>query len=77
MNTSDGALWAASSVVGGTPGRGENVNEGFSNWMTSRNENNPMAVKDGELLNNLLTYALGLDLVEGGYVDNGLYGFGI
>ncbi|MFL2451842.1 MAG: lamin tail domain-containing protein [Verrucomicrobiales bacterium] len=69
VNTSDGALWAASSVVGGTPGRGENVNEGFSSWMTSRNENNPMAVKDGELLNNLLTYALGLDLVEGGSVD--------
>ena len=70
VNTSDGALWAASSIVGGTPGRGEAINEAFSTWMTLRNENNPLAVKDGELFNNLLTYAFGLDLSEENATEN-------
>jgi len=70
VNTSDGSLWAASSIVGGTPGRGEAINEAFSSWMTLRNENNPLAVKDGEQFNNLLTYAFGLDLSEENATEN-------
>jgi hypothetical protein len=61
-NSSDGSLWTSSSIVGGTPGRGEKINEAFASWMSDRGESNPMNTKDGEIYNNLLTYAFGLDL---------------
>lgn len=61
-NSSDGSLWSSSSILGGTPGRGEKINEAFAKWMSDRGESDPMNTKDGEIYNNLLTYAFGLDL---------------
>ena len=72
-NSSDGSLWSPSSIVGGTPGRGENINEGFSSWMTSRGETNPMNIKDGDLYNNLLTYAFGFDLSDDNHTNSAPY----
>ena len=69
-NSSDGSLWSPSSIVGGTPGRGENINEGFSSWMTSRGESNPMSVKEGDIYNNLLTYAFGFDLSDDNHTNS-------
>ena len=63
-NTSDGSLWTSSSGIGGSPGKAETINEAFATWMEARNETNPLAIKGGDLLNNLLTYAFGIDLME-------------
>ena len=63
-NTSDGSLWTSSSGIGGSPGKSETINEAFSAWMEARGETNPLSVKGGDLLNNLLTYAFGIDLME-------------
>ena len=63
-NTSDGSLWTSSSGIGGSPGKAESINEAFATWMEARNETNPLAIKGGDLLNNLLTYAFGIDLME-------------
>jgi hypothetical protein len=63
-NTSDGSLWTSSSGVGGSPGKAETINEAFAAWMENRGETNPLAVKSDDLLNNLLTYAFGIDLIS-------------
>ena len=63
-NTSDGSLWTSSSGVGGSPGKAETINEAFAAWMENRGETNPLVVKSGDLLNNLLTYAFGIDLIS-------------
>ncbi|MDE0827383.1 MAG: lamin tail domain-containing protein, partial [Akkermansiaceae bacterium] len=61
-NSSDGTQWRASSAVGGSPGV---VNpELFAAWMAARGETDPLAVKEGESLSNLLTYGLGVDLAN-------------
>ena len=33
----------------------------FASWMAARGETDPLAVKEGEALNNLLTYGFGVD----------------
>ena len=62
-NTSDGSLWTSSSAIGGSPGKAETINEAFASWMEARGETNPLDIKGGDLLNNLLTYAFGMDLI--------------
>jgi hypothetical protein len=63
-DSSAGAAWTASSLVGGTPG-GAELDPAFAAWMTARHEFNPLAIKPGEPVNNLLSYAFGLDLASG------------
>ena len=63
-NTANGADWSTSRQVGGSPGRGEALAEGFAEWMQARGEVDPLAIKSGDVLNNLLTYALGADLPQ-------------
>ena len=36
----------------------------FAAWMAARGETDPLAVKEGESLSNLLTYGLGVDLAN-------------
>ena len=55
--------WTASLSVGGSPGRIETTSP-FLSWMKNREQINPLAVKEGEVINNLLTYAFGLDLID-------------
>ncbi len=57
-------MWTSSSGVGGSPGKAETINEAFAAWMENRGETNPLVVKSGDLLNNLLTYAFGIDLIS-------------
>jgi hypothetical protein len=64
-NTASGADWTASLQIGGSPGRAEDAGEGFASWMAFRGEVDPLATKSGDVLNNLLTYALGADLAGG------------
>ena len=58
--------WTSSISVGGSPGGVEKVSA-FLNWLNDREEIDPLAVKKGETVNNFLTYAFGLDLIE---IDN-------
>ncbi|MDE0571146.1 MAG: lamin tail domain-containing protein, partial [Verrucomicrobiales bacterium] len=53
--------WSSSTTVGGSPGAAETVTA-FSIWLKEREEVNPLAVKPGEVLNNVFTYAFGLDI---------------
>jgi hypothetical protein len=53
--------WSPSITVGGSPGAAETVNA-FSMWLEERGEVSPLAVRQGEVLNNLFTYAFGLDI---------------
>ncbi|MED5586781.1 MAG: lamin tail domain-containing protein [Verrucomicrobiota bacterium] len=64
-NTTNGADWSASQQAGGSPGRNEDPVGGFAEWMENRGEVDPLATRSGDVLNNLLTYALGPDLTEG------------
>ena len=68
LNPTSGGLsnplnWTASLSVGGSPGRIETTSP-FLSWMKNREQINPLAVKEGEVINNLLTYAFGLDLID-------------
>ena len=58
--------WTSSISIGGSPGGVEKVSA-FLNWLNDREEIDPLAVKKGETINNFLTYAFGLDLIE---IDN-------
>ena len=58
--------WTSSISVGGSPGGVEKVSA-FLNCLNDREEIDPLAVKKGETVNNFLTYAFGLDLIE---IDN-------
>ncbi|NRB44596.1 MAG: lamin tail domain-containing protein, partial [Verrucomicrobiales bacterium] len=53
--------WSSSNTTGGSPGATETVTA-FSDWLKERGETNPLAIKEGEVLNNLFTYAFGLDV---------------
>ena len=53
--------WSSSITVGGSPGANETVTA-FSGWMQERGETNPLAIKEDGILNNLFTYAFGLDI---------------
>ena len=53
--------WSSSTTVGGSPGVAETVTA-FSIWLEEREEVNPLAVKPDEVLNNVFTYAFGLDI---------------
>ena len=53
--------WSSSITVGGSPGRAEKVTA-FSLWLQERGETNPLSIRQGEILNNLFTYAFGLDV---------------
>ncbi len=64
-NTPSGGDWTASLQVGGSPGRAEDSGGGFASWMAFRGEVDPLATRSGDVLNNLLTYALGTDLADG------------
>ena len=59
-----GASWTASFGIGGTPGTAESGTP-FGAWMAARGETDPLAVKPGEPVPNLLSYAFGLDLAGG------------
>jgi len=63
-NSSDGSQWRASSAVGGSPGAVDLEDGLFADWMAARGETDPLAVKEGEALSNLLTYGLGVDLAS-------------
>jgi Lamin Tail Domain/CotH kinase protein len=63
-NTGNGADYSASSAPGGSPGRAESVGP-FASWMADRGESDPLAIRPGESVNNLLTYAFGADLAGG------------
>ena len=63
-NSSDGSQWRASTAVGGSPGAVDLENGLFAAWMAARGETDPLAVKEGEALNNLLTYGFGVDLAR-------------
>ena len=59
---SDPANWRA-SIVGGTPGRGdEAIQQSFADWMAEKGFDDPLADPDGNGLNHLLTFGLGVDL---------------
>ncbi|MDA0766953.1 MAG: lamin tail domain-containing protein [Verrucomicrobia bacterium] len=60
----NGSDWTASSQPGGSPGYSE-LSGAFSAWLAARGETDPLATKAGELVNNLLAYAFGLDLAGG------------
>lgn len=64
-SSTSGIDWTASLLVGGSPGRAEDVAGGFASWMEVRGEVDPLAIRQGEVLNNLLTYALGSELADG------------
>ena len=53
--------WSSSITVGGSPGAAESVTA-FSLWLKERGETDPLSVRQGEILNNLFTYAFGLDV---------------
>lgn len=59
-----GTAWTASSLVGGSPGGPESQTQ-FDAWMAARGQTDPLATMPGEPVNNLLSYAFGLDLAGG------------
>jgi hypothetical protein len=63
-NSATGTAWSASLLVGGNPG-GAELDPSFAAWMAARGEFNPSATLPGEPVNNLLSYAFGLDLADG------------
>ena len=55
--------WRA-GAIGGTPGAAEvAVENSFADWMTANGLSDPLADANGDGLNNLLTFALGADLL--------------
>ena len=64
-STTSGGDWTASLQVGGSPGRAEDAAGEFAAWMAARGEVDPLAIRSGDVLNNLLTYALGAELTDG------------
>jgi len=60
---SNSLSWTASSTVGGSPG-GIETTSPFLIWLQDRGQIDPLAIKDGEAISNLLTYAFGLDLTN-------------
>ncbi len=60
-NTGNGTDYAA-SAPGGSPGTSGASGTAFATWMTARGQTDALATRPGDALNNLLTYALGLDL---------------
>jgi len=61
-NTSNGADYSASAAPGGTPGTGGSP---FAAWLAARGQTDPLATAPGASVNNLLTYAFGVDLADG------------
>ncbi len=61
-NTSNGADYSGSAAVGGSPGTSEQ--SPFAAWMAARGETDPLATIAGSSVNNLLTYAFGVDLAS-------------
>jgi hypothetical protein len=64
-NTANGADYSASVSPGGSPGIAEPAGTLFTAWMAARGQSDPMATRPGDPYNNLLTYALGIDLAGG------------
>lgn len=58
-NTSNGADYSASAAPGGSPGSADSL---FTAWMAARGQIDPLATMPGAVVNNLLTYAFGVDL---------------
>ena len=61
-NTSNGADYSASAAPNGSPGTADNL---FAAWMAARGQTDPLATMPGASVNNLLTYAFGVDLAGG------------
>lgn len=60
---SNSLSWTASSTVGGSPG-GIETTSPFLSWLQGRGQIDPLAIKEGEVTSNLLTYAFGFDLTN-------------
>ena len=60
---SNSLSWTVSSTVGGSPG-GIETTSPFLSWLQGRGQIDPLAIKEGEVTSNLLTYAFGFDLTN-------------